>query len=234
MDQTFPEFKRGVLRPLVCLSAGWQLIKDQYWVFWGMSFVGIVLGSMAPMGLLLGPMMCGLHLAFFRHSSGEAVRFEDLTKGFEYFMQSLIATLIQVIPMVVIVTPVYVISIFGFLGLMARAANTSNHGSPASLLPGLLIFAVMLVLIFALSLIVGTFFMFTYPLIVDKKLSGVDAVKLSIKAAQANIVSVFGLNVLLFALGIGGSLLCYVGAFLLLPVSMAARHVAYKQVFGEV
>jgi hypothetical protein len=232
-NNILPQFKRGAIRPVECISAGWALVKDQYWVFVGMAFVGIVLGSMAPLGLLLGPMMCALHLAFFSASSGGTVRFEDLMKGFDYFAQSLIATLFQVLPMMIIMVPLYLIGAVGFVAQMARAANSHGEPSPADMLPLFLTFGVMFAIVTTLSMLVGMLFIFTYPLIVDKKLSGVEAVKLSVKAALGNFGGVLVLTLLIFLLGLGGALACYVGAFLVLPISFAARHVAYKQVFGD-
>ncbi len=216
---------------MACLRVGWELIKDQYWIFLGMAFVGIFLGSMAPMGILLGPMMCALHLAFFRRSRGEVVQFTDLGKGFDYFGQSLIATLLQILPLMIILMPVYLIGMFTFLALMARSGRSHHAGSPADFLPIFGIFGLTFVIVFAASLIVGAFFLFTYPLIVDKKMSGVDAVKTSIRAAFGNLAGVLGLTCLLFGLGIAGLLFCYVGTFLVMPLGLAARHVAYKQVF---
>ena len=234
MDHTLIEFKRGAIRPIECFKAGWDLIKDQYWLFMGMAFVGIFLGSMAPMGILLGPMMCALHLAFFHRARGQTVRFEDLTKGFEYFLQSLIATLIQVIPMMIIIVPFYLIGAVGFMAVMGRAAQSRQDASPADLLLMFGTFAIMVIIIFAISILIGTLFLFTYPLIVDKRLSGVDAVKLSIKAAFANLGGILGLTLLGFVLGLAGMLLCYVGGFFVMPIGLAARHVAYRQVFENV
>ena len=63
-------------------------------------------------------------------------------------------------------------------------------------------------------------------------MSGVDAVKLSAKAALANFWSLLGLLLLNGVMGFAGLLLCYVGLFLVLPISFAAIAVAYEQVFG--
>ncbi len=35
------EFKTGVIRPIECFKEGWELIKDQYWLFMGISVVGM-------------------------------------------------------------------------------------------------------------------------------------------------------------------------------------------------
>jgi uncharacterized membrane protein len=93
---------------------------------------------------------------------------------------------------------------------------------------------IFVLVVIVLSLIVGAFFIFTYPLIIDRKLSGVDAVKTSIRAAAGNLSGVFGLMLLTTLLGIVGVFLCYVGAFLMMPVSFAAWAMAYRQVFPDI
>jgi len=75
--------------------------------------------------------------------------------------------------------------------------------------------------------------MFGFPLIADRKLSGVDAVKLSIKAGKANFSGILLLLLLNAALGLVGVLACYVGVFFLMPISMASYAVAYRKVFPE-
>jgi uncharacterized membrane protein len=75
-------------------------------------------------------------------------------------------------------------------------------------------------------------FTFAYPLIVDRKLSGLNAVKLSIKAAMANFWRLLGLMLLTGLMNFIGVLLCYVGVFFVLPINFAAIAMAYEQVFG--
>lgn len=38
-------FNKNAVRPIVCLREGWQLIKDQYWLFLGICLVGTLIGS---------------------------------------------------------------------------------------------------------------------------------------------------------------------------------------------
>ena len=65
----------------------------------------------------------------------------------------------------------------------------------------------------------------------QQNLGALDAVRTSIKAVMANLGGVLGLVALGMALGFAGMLLCYVGAFLVMPVGLAAWAVAYRQVF---
>lgn len=91
--------------------------------------------------------------------------------------------------------------------------------------------AVFFLIIMAVAIIVSIFFMFAFPLIADRNLSGVDAVKLSIKAGKANFGGILGLLLLNAGLGVVGVLCCYVGAFFVMPVSFASYAIAYSRVF---
>jgi hypothetical protein len=213
------------------LKTGWSLIKDQYWLFLGISAVGIMIGSLGPMGILLGPMMCGIYLCLFAHLRGERVSFELLFKGFDYFAQSVIATLIQVVPVMLLLLPVYIVF---FVLFMSKMNSQRGYRRPAPIDPfdplfvGLFIAIMVVVLI---GTLIGALFVFTYPLIVDRRLSALDAVKTSIRAVMANLGGVLGLMALGLLLGFAGMLLCYVGAFLVMPIGLAAWAVAYRQVF---
>ena len=74
-------FNRKVVEPVTCLKNGWELIKDQYWLFVGMAAVAVLIGGAVPLGILLGPMMCGQYLTFFRKRRGQPIEFGTLFKG---------------------------------------------------------------------------------------------------------------------------------------------------------
>jgi hypothetical protein len=225
------QFRTGVIKPVECVKEAWALIKDQYWLFLGICVVGMLIGGAFAI-VLMGPMMCGIFLCLFQHLRGEPVSFDRLFKGFDFFAQSVIATLIQAIPAVIIIVPVYVI-----MGVMMAVSTSSSRGRGADDAAAAAFFVGMVVVflvIFVLSIILGIFFTFTFPLIVDRKLSGVEAVKTSVKAALANFGGVCGLVLLNALLSFAGVLLCYVGAFFVLPITMTAHAIAYRRVFPEI
>lgn len=220
------------MRPIVCLQEGWRLIREQYWLFCGITVVGMLLGQLAPFAILLGPMMCGIYLCLFRRQRGEPVTFDMLFKGFDYFRESLIAALIQVAPVFILLVFMQVAFVIGMVFLGPGMQEPSDEAvtslAPATAVALLLAaFALMVVVM----LLVTALFMFTYPLIVDRKLSGLDAVKTSFRAVAGNFGGVIGLVALQILLGVLGALLCYVGAFLFIPVGFAASAIAYQQVF---
>ena len=224
-------FKRNAVEPVQCIKTGWATIKDRYWLFVGICLVGLLISSAVPMAILMGPMMCGINLAFLKQRRGEPVEFSDLFKGFDYFGQSLIASLLYIVPIMVVVVPAYIIFYLGMIFSVA-AQGSSGEPNPAAALGVFVMFMIFILVILALILLVSVGFTFSYALIVDRKLQGFDAVKLSFKAAMANFWRLLGMMILTGLLGLAGALLCYVGMFLVLPISYAAIDVAYEQVFG--
>ncbi len=224
------EFKRNAVEPMECIKAGWELIKGQYWLFVGMTVVGVLVGSVVPLGILMGPMMCGIYLALFKTRRGEPIEFGLLFKGFDYFGDAVVATLLHMIPIVVVVVPSY---IFMYVGMFAIVGISGNgEPNPGALLGFFGFLAVFWLVVVILLIVLSVAFTFAYPLIVDRRLSGLNAVKLSIKAARANFWRLLGMLILTGLLSFLGIFLCYVGIFLVMPLSFAAIAKAYEQVFG--
>ena len=224
-------FKRGAVQPMVCLKSGWALIKDRYWLLVGMSAVAILLGSFVPFGILLGPMMCGIYLSLFQLRRGQPVEFGNLFKGFDYFGESLVATLLHLIPIVVIAVPFYIIFYVGIFLVMPGGAR-GNEPDPAGLFGFLAVMMLFGIVMMALVIVISIVFTFAYPLIVVRRLSGIEAVKLSARAALGNFWPLLGLLLLNGVITFAGVLLCYVGTLLVLPLTFAAIAIAYEQVFG--
>ena len=61
----------------------------------------MLIGGAVPV-VLIGPMMCGLYLCLFAKMRGEPVEFGMLFKGFDYFVQGLVAAAIQTLPVILI------------------------------------------------------------------------------------------------------------------------------------
>lgn len=224
-------FNKNAVRPIVCLRESWQLIKDQYWLFVGICLIGILIGSIIPLGILLGAMVCGIYGCYLRKLKGERVSFEMLFRGFDYFKQSLIATLVIIIPMLTVVTPIYLWFAFS---MAEKAKGLQNH--PEALmeffrteyLPNLgLIMAVIL----PISIIIGMLIMFTYPLIVERGLSGLTAIKVSAKAVLSNLPGLLGLVFINMMISLVGMSCCYVGSIFVMPLLLGTIVIAYKQVF---
>jgi uncharacterized membrane protein len=222
-------YRRNAIQPMECMKAGWELIRGQYWLFVGMVVVGLLVGSAVPMGILMGPMMCGLYLAFFKIRRGEPIEFGTLFKGFDYFGNSIVAALLHAVPLVAVLVPAYFLF---YVSLILSAAALGDNPSPGAVLGVLFTFALFMLAIFVILVILTIGFTFSYPLIVDRRLSGFDAVKLSFKAAMGNFWRLLAMVILGAFLNGAGVMLCYVGVFFTLPITYAAVAAAYEQVFG--
>ena len=233
MNPSLMEFRTGVIEPVACLKEGWALIKDQYWLFFGIVLVGLLLGGVVPI-VLMGPMMVGIYLCFFRRMKGEPVEFGTLFKGFDYFAQGLIAALIQMIPMVVVMVPMYIIWLAIFFTTMPRGSDRMGPDEAQKFIFTFLGFeAVFIVIIVVVGIVANIFFMFAFPLIADRNLSGFESIKLSIRAGKANFGGILLLLLLNAGLGLLGVLACFVGVYLIMPIAYATNAVAYRRVFPE-
>ncbi len=221
------EFKTGVIKPVECFQEGWELIKDQYWLFLGITIVGILIASFIPFGIGLGAMFCGIYYCFLQKINRQPVKFEDLFKGFNYFLPGLVATLILVVPMIV-----SMILMYGSIAAVFLS-SIDSHGrineSAIYALYGTLMIEGLIVAIVLSCL--QAFVMFAFPLIVEHKLSGWAAFKLSTKAVWSNLSAVVGLILCEFVIGLIGYMLCGIGLYFTLPIMFAGITVAYRKVF---
>lgn len=222
------EVRKVPIRPFDCLSKGHELTRDRYWLFVGICAVGTLLASLVPMGILAGPLMCGIYLCLFAAEQGREPSFDLLFRGFDHFVESLIATLIVVAASLVLIIPFYFVFFVGLI--MAGGLGSEGEGGFVVLTVAILLLlsAVLVALLIAL----GVVFSFVYPLIVDRHVTAIPALRLSWQAAKVNFWGVFGLLLLVGVLTTVASLFCYVPVFLVLPACLGAMAVAYRKVFG--
>ena len=227
-------FNRGAIRPIECLREGWQLIKGQYWLFVGIAFVGSLIAGAGPMGILAGPMVCGMYLCVFLRANNREVEFGTLFKGFDYFVPCLVPALMMTGIALVLLLGGYAVFVGGmFASIAAFGQQRGGQPPPAFFwtLGGLYIglFAYIMVVVIVLRSI----FFFAFALVMDRGLSGWDAVKLSFQAMRANMGGVIGVLLLLELLSLLSMFICCVGPILELPVNLAMLAVAYRKVFPQ-
>jgi len=91
----------------------------------------------------------------------------------------------------------------------------------------------LILAIFLMSVLLGVFVIFTFPLIVDRGLKGWPAVVTSFRAVKANywsLVKLMFVNTLLVTIA---AMFCYVPAFLILPCYIGSVALAYRRIFPE-
>jgi len=76
MEMDTIPFNRNAVAPIEILTEAWNRVRDQYWLFLGITAAGVILASFVPMGILMGPMFCGIYGCFRAQRLGQPVRFE--------------------------------------------------------------------------------------------------------------------------------------------------------------
>ena len=228
-----PEFRRGVVAPIECIKEGWALIKDQYWLFFGISIVGILIGGAVPI-VLLGPMMVGIFICLLQRLRNERVEFGTLFKGFDQFVPGLIVAVLKMVPILIVLVPYYIFWLVTMATMMPRGGVSTPEESQRFIFSVLGFEIVFFVVIVAISILVEIFFMFAFPLVAERKMSGLDAIKLSFRAGKANAGGILGLMLLNALFGVVGVLCCFIGVYFYLPVAFASQVIAYRRVFPEV
>ena len=232
MTEPIP-FSRVTIAPFAYVGEAWERVKGQYWMFLGVTVVGMLIASLVPMAVLLGPMMCGIYLCYRQQGRGLPVTFETLFKGFDRFLESFIAALLMMAASLVLVVPLVFVLVFSglFLGILG-ASGASRAPQEGAMIVIILLAVGAFLLIMLASVLIGLFFSFTFPLIADRGLTGLEAVKLSMRAAYANIWGLVGLGLVTFAMSLVGLCFCYIGALLILPITFGVHWITYERVFG--
>jgi uncharacterized membrane protein len=216
------EIRTGVISPIECVKEGWELIKSNYWILFAIFFVGVIIGSFT-LYILLGAMTCGIFYCYLQAIDGRQVSFDGLWKGFDFFAPGLIVMLFIIIPMIV----VYAIIYAPFIMAAVMGSKLSEDE-----LMGLLIGAAAIDLVFILVMVCfHTLLMFSFPLIVDRKLGAITAMKTSGRAVWRNLGGVTGLILVNMGLVLLGYLALCIGVYFVIPVIIAGNVVAYRKIF---
>lgn len=220
------EFNAGAIHPIECVKEAWTLIKDEYWMLFAVSLVGALLGAVS-MYILIGAMICGIFYCYLKKIDGGRVEFEDLWIGFKYFWPSLLVTLAFVVPLVIWMIVLFV-TLYLPLITMAIVGEKGNEGA----ILGTFFVALLVDLVIAVIMtLIHSLLIFSFPLVVDRNLSGWDAMKLSARASLKNMAGIGGLILVNFGLILAGELAFCVGLYLVIPILTATNLVAYRKVF---
>ncbi|MBO49731.1 MAG: hypothetical protein CMJ69_02990 [Planctomycetaceae bacterium] len=229
------EFRTGRVSSREMFSEARALMSGHFWIMVGICLLGLLVGGVAPFGVLMGPMMCGIFMCWFAIMRNEKPTFSLLFEGFDVFMESLVAMLIQLgISMLTMVLAFVVMAVGGVALLAVAGAGGGQPGGNAEAAMGLFTIGALVFfygLIIGVSILVGALFAFTWPLIVDYRLSGLEAVKLSARAAWANLGNVFRLMILNVVVVAVAAVFCYLPMFLVMPIVFGSQAVLYRRIF---
>ncbi len=219
-------FQSSAIQPFECLREGWTLLKPHYWTIFLIVSAGIIVASVVPFGILLGPILCGFYVVFFKLEDGDSIEFSDLLIGFNYILPAFGMILMLIMPQIILFA---IAAIPAFL-MSLRLENDPNM-DPNEIF---IYFGFSSLLLIGITLFVSLFqslFVFGFQLIVEHDLGTMDSFRLSSRAVWRNIGGIIGLLTLLFIIGFVGTLFCFVGIFFVAPYIFATLFVAYRKVF---
>ena len=219
---TNTEFRTGVINPIECVKEGFERIKQDYWLLFAILLVGAIIGGVT-MYILGGAMFCGIFYAYIKAIDGKRVVFDDLWKGMEFFGPGLVVVLFMVVPAI----GYY---IFAYITIVAAVFGGAQAGE-AGLVGALVIVGIIDLAVLIAMVSFHTLLTFALPLIVDRRLGAIDAMKTSARAVWANLGGVAGLIVVNIGLGILGYLALCVGIYFVIPIIIAGNVAAYRRVF---
>jgi hypothetical protein len=239
--QLSPESPGAPLGVTDAMGMGWRLLMSDFWMLWllalvvyavvlGVGFVSCCLLCLAPlvMFFVYPPLEAGLFKALKGRIDGAAVDFNSLFAAYTecYWpavLAGLPALLIDVAMQVAIQVPMR------FAGQLAEPIGRELHGSGAVLIPVIIVgFGVILLILLAL-LIFRLFFAFSLLAVWDRKESGVEAIKMSMRLVKDHFWPILGLSLLFVAIYIVaafiGLLACCVGTLITVRAVTAWHHI---------
>jgi hypothetical protein len=217
------EFATGQIKPIEVYKEAWTLMKPQFILVWVTVIIGMVLSSTI---ILMGPMMVGVFMCLLDTVDGKPASLEKLFKGFSRWKAGVVIAAFAMIPVLIFVS----LALISYVPTL-MASLGGEVIPPEQLLTMIFgILAVELVVGIVMT-IIHTLMIFSFPLIADRNLGGIAALKLSARAVWANkkgVGGVFGLGIVV---AIAGYMLLCIGIYIALPVIMMATTVAYRKVF---
>ena len=116
---------------------------------------------------------------------------------------------------------------------MSGRSNFVSDSDAAPLIAGgmIIIFLVVFLVFFVLSIAWGITFFFSIPILAENDIGAIDAIKLSAKAGWSNVGGLLLLFIIEFLICMVGALCLCIGILFVLPIVFAANAFAYRMVF---
>lgn len=213
------------------IRRGRHFINDQYWLFLGITFVGMFLANAVPFGLIMGPMLVGINLCLLERERGEEFTFAKLFDGFDSFKESFIATLLMIAATIVVMVPLVGILIAGIL--VAANLNPNAAGNEQAAIAIVVVMSVFYLGAILACILVSIPFLFSFHLIADRGLSGVDAVKMSFRGVRENWFGIFRYVLVVTVISFALMLMCYVPSIFFMPIAFASLFLLYRDIFPQ-
>jgi hypothetical protein len=223
-----------------CISRGWNLLQKNMGLLIGATliYIGIgialsLLGAIPLIGMLFSllslfvtaPLMGGLFYVTLQAIRQQPASAGDVFEGFRRaFIQLVLGYVVSAILTGLCAIPAVIV------GLATLLPSLTQHQEPS---PGAILATVGVGLVCLVPLIFLTVnWMFTLPLIVDKRLDFWPAMQTSWKMVRKHWWQLFGLIILVGVMNVAGVLLCCVGLLFSMPLGIAAMMYAYETIFS--
>jgi hypothetical protein len=209
-----------------CISRAWNLVKSNFWLTVGATFLIMVCNQAAGfipfLGVILsliiqGPLFGGLNILFLKLARGEEATIGDAFAGFSKSFWRLCGTFLLMALLL------YVWFVPAVVYVFAMSDGNNSFGLPFWILGGIAFFIVMyLGVAFGLALVLSA----------DLELGPWDALRVSRRIVTRKWLSFFGLFVVAGLINLLGLLACFIGVLATMPIFYAAVVYAYEDIFG--
>ncbi len=236
------EFLRGSINPGDCISGGWNLIKDNYWLFFGIAMVAVIMTACIPCVniFISGPITAGVFYCMFTQMrQQQPVEFGMMFKGFENIVPTMVVGILAIIPEILSQILQFTGNIIQTVLDVNRGGNSGGRNFYAAqdtvFSTGLGITIIILaIVIFFVAIAWRITFYFAIPLLADHpELEIMETIKLSARAGWSNFGMIIILSILQGLVYVVGLFALCVGIFFVIPIIQASNAIAYRQVFPE-
>lgn len=222
-----------------CVGGSWDLLKGNFGMIFGGSAIymlvqgGISLLAQIPIvGILLGlanlivsgPLTGGLYLFLLKNIRHQPNDVGDVFSGFRIsFGQLVLGYLVPALLSILAALP-------GAASLIYPVYLMAHHNAVS---PGLILWAgVGFLVLIVPTIYLSVSWIFTLPLIIDRQMDFWPAMGASRKMVGKHWGAVFALLVVCGLINVGGVLVCCIGLFISLPISIGALMYAYESIFS--
>jgi len=223
-----------------CIGRGWELLKDNFGLLLcgTLIYLGIelgigMLGAIPLIGplfslaniVVVGPLLGGLYYLSLQAIRRQPAGAGDVFTGFRTaFLQLFLGKLVPALLAGLCLIPAAIVAVITII------PSILHHQPPG---PG----SLLIVIVIALACMIPMFFLqvnwiFTLPLIIDRKLNFWEAMQTSWKMVGKHWWYVFGLLLLVGLLNVVGVFLCCVGLLFTKPIGFGALMYAYEIIFS--
>jgi uncharacterized membrane protein len=126
--------------------------------------------------------------------------------------------------------PVIFFYLFVYVSMIGAIVGGAQAGE-AGLVGAFVIIGIIDLVFLIVMVCFHTLLMFSFPLLVDRNLGAIEAMKTSARAVWQNLSGVVGLVVVNFVLMFVGYLALCFGLYFVIPIMIAGNAVAYRRVF---